>query len=110
MNSVATMVLLRDNRHGRLLLRFAACARNLEVRRVTFGVLRDYGSPTAGNLAKAAERAYTQFCTHRLGKPRTMTGMEEPEVDRDLLHHMCMITEMLVNGSASSELFAGEVS
>ena len=39
-----------------------------------------------------------------------MTGLEEPEVDRDLLHHMRMITEMLVNDSASSELLAGEVS
>ena len=31
-------------------------------------------------------------------------------MDRDLLHHMRMITEMLVNDSASSELLAGEVS
>ena len=66
--------------------------------------------PTAANLVKATERAYKQFCTHRLGKPRTMTGLEEPEVDRRLFHHMCMITDMLVNDSASSELLAGEVS
>ena len=39
-----------------------------------------------------------------------MTGLEEPEVDCDALHHMRMITEMLVNDSASSELLAGEVS
>ena len=39
-----------------------------------------------------------------------MTGLEEPEVDRDLLHHMRMITEILVSGSASSELLVGEVS
>ena len=39
-----------------------------------------------------------------------MTGLEEPEVDRDLLHHMRMITEMLVNDSASSALLAREVS
>ena len=38
-----------------------------------------------------------------------MTGLEEPEVDCDLLRHMRMITEMLVNDSASSELLAGEV-
>ena len=57
------------------------------------GVLRDYGSPTAENLVKAAERAYRQFCTHRLGNPRAMAGLDEPEMDRDLLHHMRMITE-----------------
>ena len=39
-----------------------------------------------------------------------MTGLEEPEVDRDLLHHMRMITETLVNDSAPSVLLAGEVS
>ena len=38
-----------------------------------------------------------------------MTGLTEPEVDHDLLHHMRMITDMLVNDSASSELLAGEV-
>ena len=54
MQSAATMVLLRDERHGRLLLRFATCTRNLEVRRGTLGVMRDYGSPTAENLVKAA--------------------------------------------------------
>ena len=103
------MVLHRDERHGRLLLRFAACNRNLEVRWGTVGVMRDYGSPTAENLVKATQKGYTQFCTHRLGKPRTMTGLKEPEVDHDLLHHMRMITEILVNDSASSELLAGEV-
>ena len=74
------------------------------------GVLRGYGSPAAENLVKATERAYNQFCTHSMGKPQTMTGLDEPGVDRDLLHHMCMITDMLVNDSASSELLAGEVS
>ena len=39
-----------------------------------------------------------------------MTGLEEPELDPDLLHHMRMITEILVNDRASSELLAGEVS
>ena len=38
-----------------------------------------------------------------------MTGLEQPEVHRALLHHMRMITDMLVNDSASSELLAGEV-
>ena len=36
-----------------------------------------------------------------------MTGLEEPEVDRDLLHHMRLITETLVHDSAWSELLAG---
>ena len=110
MQSVATMVLLRDETHGKLLLRFAACTRNLEIRRGTLGVLRDCGSPTADNLVKATERAYKQFCTHRLGQPRTMTGLEEQEVDRDLLHHTRMIRVILVNESASSELLVGGVS
>ncbi|MFM7984741.1 MAG: hypothetical protein ACKPKO_36000, partial [Candidatus Fonsibacter sp.] len=49
---------------------FATCARKLEVRRGTLGLLRDYGSPTAENVVKkATEQTYTQFCTHMLGKP-----------------------------------------
>ena len=68
--------------------------------------MQDYGSPAAENLVKATQAAYTQFCTRRLGKPRTMTGLEEPLVACDLLRHMRMITEMLVNDSASSGLLA----
>ena len=41
MKSAATMVLLRDKRHGRLRLWFAACTRNFEVRRGSLGVMRD---------------------------------------------------------------------
>ncbi|MFM7986406.1 MAG: hypothetical protein ACKPKO_44550, partial [Candidatus Fonsibacter sp.] len=44
----------------------------------------------------------------QVGKPRTMTGLEQPDVDHALLHHVRMITYMLVNDSASSELLAGE--
>ncbi|MFM7982171.1 MAG: hypothetical protein ACKPKO_22915, partial [Candidatus Fonsibacter sp.] len=61
-------------------------------------------------MVKATESAYKQFCTHKLGNPRTMTVLEQPEVDRALLRHMRMITDMLVNGGASSELLVGEVS
>ena len=39
-----------------------------------------------------------------------MTGLGEPGVDRDVLHHMRMITDIFANDSASSELLAGEVS
>jgi len=110
MRRAATLVLLRDERHGRLLLRYAACAADLETRRGTLAVMRDYDSPTAENLVKATKRGFKQFCTLRLGKPRTMSGLPAPEVDRELLSHMRMITEMFVNDSASSELLAADIS
>ena len=53
--SVATiaMVLLRDKRHGRLLLRFATCTRHLEVRRGTLGVIIETKAlQTAEDLVK----------------------------------------------------------
>ena len=110
MKRAETLVLLRDERHGRLLLRYAVCTRDLETRRGTLAVMRDYDSPTADNLVKATKRGFKQFCTLRLGKPRTMSGLPGPEVDRELLHHMRMITEMFVNDSASSELLAADIS
>ncbi|MFM7990540.1 MAG: hypothetical protein ACKPKO_65595, partial [Candidatus Fonsibacter sp.] len=61
-------------------------------------------------MAKATEQAYKQFCTTKLGKPRTMTKLDQPEVDHASLQRGRMITDMLVNDSASSELLAGEVS
>ena len=110
MKRAATLVLLRDERHGRLLLRYAACTRDLETRRGTLAVMRDYDSPNAENLVKATKRGFKQFCTCRLGKPRTMSGLPAPELDRELLHRMRMITEMFVNDSASSELLAADIS
>ena len=105
----ATMVLMREERHGRLLLRFAACTKTLETRFGTLAVMRDYDSPTAENLVKATKLAFKQFCTHRLGKPRSMR-LAEPETDRRLLNHMRKITEMLVTDGATSELLAGDIS
>ena len=110
MKRAAALVLLRDERHGRLLLRYAACTRDLETRRGTLAVMRDYDSPNAENLVKATKRGFKQFCTRRLGKPRTMSGLPAPELDRELLHRMRMITEMFVNDSASSELLAADIS
>ena len=68
MKSVATMVLLRDDRHGILLLRFVACTRNLEVRRGTLGVMRDYGSPTAENLVKKVSAGVQPALNSQVGE------------------------------------------
>jgi len=105
-----TMVLLRDERRGRLVVRYAACTGDLETRRGTVAVMRDYDSPTADNIVKATRQAFKQFCTHRAGRPRSMPALPAPEVDRDLLQHMRQITEMLVSDSAASELLAAEIS
>ena len=63
-------VLMRDERHGRVKLCFAACADALETRHGTLAVMRDYDSPKVEKLVKAATQAFQQFCTRRLGKPR----------------------------------------
>ena len=109
MGRAATMVLMRDERHGRLLLCFAACTDTLETRHGTLAVMRDYDSPTAENLVKATKQAFQQFCTRRLGKPRYAVGLAEPTTDHHLLRHMRHITEMLVSDGASSELLAADV-
>ena len=105
-----TMVLLRDERHGRLVIRYAACTGDLETRRGTLAVVRDYDSPTADNIVKATKQAFKQFCTLRVGRPRSMPRLAAPETDQDLLLHMRRITEMIVSDSASSELLAAEIS
>ena len=94
----ATMVLIQDKRHGKLLLRAAACAHTLEARH---GTLADYDSPAAENLVERLPNQH--FCTHRLGQPGPMRGLQEPKRDHDLLRRMRQITEMLVSDAASSE-------
>ena len=105
----ATMVLTRDERHGRLLLRYAACTDSLQTRHGTLAVVRDYDSPNAENLLKATKQAFKQFCMLRLGKPRGMPGLAAPRMDQQLLDHMRRITEMLVSDGASSELLAADL-
>ena len=105
----ATMVLTRDERHGRLLIRYAACAGSLQTRHGTLAVMRDFDSPTAENLLKATKQAFKQFCTRHLGKPRSMPGLAAPKTDHKLLNHMRSITEMLVSDGASSELLSADL-
>ena len=54
-------------------------------------------------LWKGYQGGLQHFCTHRLGQPRSMRGLQEPKRDHDLLRHMRRITEMLVSDAASSE-------
>ncbi len=106
LREAVTMVICRDERHGRLLVRYAACKPNLESRRGTLGVIRDYGAPSAENILKATQGLFKQFCTRRLGKPRSMRHMKEPAMTQVLYQHLRDITEMVVNDSAASQLLA----
>ena len=84
-NAVA-ICLLRDERHKRVLLRFRAVDKTLQVTNGVLGQLKGDYSSTAFGLTAATLRVIREFATPGLARP----GMkeEELEVDESLVQHI----------------------
>ncbi len=104
------ITLIRDERHGRLLVRFVAGDGRLNVREGTMGVMTGYGSATGASLVNAMSTVLQQCCTERLGLPRQMQEiLPSPHVDEALLEQVRGAVELLVSDSASNELLAASI-
>ena len=90
----------RDERAGRLLIRFQACKEDLTTRTGIFGQIND-GGTGAVQIAKGTMRVVEQFCT--VGK----VGAGQGSLDQDLKEKVLAITEAITVDSASDELLAG---
>ena len=97
------MGLLRDERHGRLLVRYRAVDADLNLRTGIFGQVRS--KPGAVGICNSTVHMVEHFCTarptHRLKK-----SCESGVIDRDLMDHIAKITEAITTDSAEDELLA----
>ena len=97
LKSATTIVLCRDERDGRLLVRYGAANAALDARRGVLGQVRNKGS-NATCLVAATMQVLKTFCTDENGK-----------LDRGLLTHIRNHIEVVAADSAENEILAGEM-
>ena len=99
------MSLRRDEREGRLCVRFAATKFDtLETRCGTLGVATAFGTGATA-ITGATDMLMKTFCTDGAG-PRNI-GKAEPKYNGDLDKHLRAIHSQLIVDSASDELLSG---
>ena len=101
-----TIVLCRDERESRLLLRYSACSSNLQVRRGFLGQTRNAGGH-ACELVNATRKAIRQFCTKKWAMPAG--GRGKAVHDKALQRHIQDHVEIVVSDSAPNEVMAANI-
>ena len=108
----ASVSLFRDERAGRLLIRYRAVATDMTVVSGTLGQARDFGTG-AGNITRATEEIMTRLCTLRHNPPTAGTeGVFKSKADQvlnPLLQHLRKSVICLAVDSASDELLSAEM-
>ena len=105
LSKARSIVLIRDESGGRLLVRFGAVDKDLQVRRGFLGQSRDAGSK-ASNIVQATRSVLRDFCTTFHGSPSKALS---PQLEVELYAHIKDRVEVIVNDSASNEILAAEV-
>ena len=107
LRDASCIALTRDERKGRLLVRWRACGPDLSCAS-TSGVLGF--APAEGfadSLAEAVKKMVQSYCTPRQGLPR---GFEDPlgqaRLQKDVEENICARTGILVTDAAAPELLA----
>ncbi len=105
-----TLVLLRDERHGRLLLRYRGCKPDLTVASGTLGLAK-MASQTAEDILAATKKSLVAFCTPRRCPPRAANAVGPPANDasiKSLFDDIRNKVEVVVTDAAASEKLAQE--
>jgi hypothetical protein len=101
-----SMTLLRDERKGKLLVRFRAVLRDLSTVSGCFGLLPVSGS--ADSIALATDTLMEAYCTPMRQPPRA-SCVTESSVDQALLQHLRQIVTIIVTDAAASEQLATDL-
>lgn len=107
LKTAEAIALLRDERKGRLLIRFRACLADLRVVQGVLGL-----KPTEGfseSLANCTVEAIHDFCQPLLHPPRSCPDFALPAYDASLEKRLRERTSILVTDAASAEQLASNV-
>lgn len=120
LESAKTMVLCRDDRNLRLLMRFVASNADLEVRSGVLGVgVAHRARPDADGIVSATKEVLDKFCTPRRNAP--VHGRGPKEIDdptkkdltsqraQKLLVHLQTIIEVIAVDEEAAELKAADI-
>ena len=108
-SQATTICLVRDERKGKLLLRFRACNETLELCSGTLGCVRMPGGG-AEDIVTATAKAMRTFCTENYRPPRMGSRLsQQGGFDRALFKHMRSIVHILTTDSHPAELLASNI-
>ena len=99
------MNISRDERHGRLHVRYRCVDDNFNFSCGYLGQSRDHTTDSFG-ISLATEKIFEEFCLQDACPPEGSVPQIRPCANRDLYQHMCAITEAISVDSASNELVA----
>ena len=106
LRTAESIAVMRDERNGRLLLRYRACLPNLQVVSGVLGFRHTQGF--ADSIGEATKKSVLDFCTPGLSPPRQFK-QPESEVDRALLKNIQTGTQILITDAAAPELLASRI-
>ena len=96
---------MQDERKSRLLIRFKAATKELEVRYGIVRVLQSCGDYV--HLTKLFHKALTSFCTIGNGRPHSWSS-KPSIIDRKLERHLSKIIKFYWSDAAQTEVLVGE--
>lgn len=103
-----TIVLVRDERHGKLLIRFRATLKDMSVVCGVLGMVKLIDGSRAKDILNATTKILSIFATPRYEAPRMFRGGTR-ECDSHLKKHLQESVEMIVSDSAASEILAQQL-
>ena len=103
-----TVVLIRDERHGKMLIRFRATLKDMTVVCGVLGLVVLRKGSTAKDIVDATKEALKTFATPRFQAPRNFRGCTR-KLDSELLQHVQNQVEITVTDCASAEILAQEL-
>ena len=109
LSKATTLCLVRDERKGKLLIRFRSCSNDMDVCSGTLGCVRMKGG-SAEDIVTATAKAMRIFCTSFFNAPRLGKGLQQQGgFDRSLFNHMRSIVHMLTTDSHPAELLSSNI-
>ena len=102
------VVLIRDERHGKMLIRFRATLKDMTVVCGVLGLVELRQGSTAKDIVDATEKAFNIFATPRHEAPRNFHGCTR-KLESKLLKHLQERVEITVTDCAAAEILAQEL-
>ena len=103
-----TIVLVRDERRGKLLIRFRATLKDMSVVCGVLGMVKLIDGSRAKDILNATTKILSVFATPRYEAPHMFRGGTR-ECDSHLKKHLQESVEMIVSDSAASEILAQQL-
>lgn len=108
LRTARSFVLIRDERQGRLLLRFRSTLQDFSILSGIVGCEELLEGKKAVDIHTATKNALRHFCTERSAAPRNFKG-SDAAFNADLFAHLQDKCEMIVTDCASAELLAQDI-